>query len=154
MTACCILILAMLKMTKTKNIFIVLKNSTIRFCLFSTFLVFTGGVWFSVIWNDWTAFARSGCLVACVALVLVYRDWSKGIIENRLKTENSLNRLQKDSSKAEAVEVLRPYLEELWDEADANLYLQNDYKRNIELIVALLGSFVWGFGDLIPCFLK
>lgn len=101
--------------------------------------VFVSGAWLSFVQNDWSWFARSGSLIVVIGIFLT----SSQIIENsrRLKTrrsyrEHNFNRDFAEDIKRGTLERSRALDEDIWENGLRGLYL------------LVVGTLVWGFGDL------
>ena len=110
------------------------------------------GVIFSFIESDWQWFERSGSLVVIVALCFFWRDRidrDEALIQKMIDYEKECKEklepiTQKtDFSKVELVMYLNV------DEEKAKGGIANQRKRytNIEVGLAVLGTFIWGYGN-------
>jgi hypothetical protein len=102
-------------------------------------LVLTAGIGFSVDQADWTWFARSGAMIVVIGICLT----SSQIIENsrRLKTrrsyhEHNFHRDFAEDVKRGALDRSRSLDEDIWENGLRGFYL------------LIVGTLVWGFGDL------
>ena len=101
--------------------------------------VFTLGVWLSIEQNDWSWFARSGSMIVVIGIFLT----SSQIIENsrRLKMrrshhEHNFNRDFAEDIKRGTLDRSRSLDEDIWENGLRGFYL------------LVVGTLVWGFGDL------
>ena len=101
--------------------------------------VFTAGVLLSMNQNDWTWFARSGSMIVVIGIFLT----SSQIIENsrRLKIrrsyhEHNFNRDFAEDIKRGTLQRSRGLDEDIWENGLRGFYL------------LVVGTLVWGFGDL------
>ena len=110
-----------------------------RKALLLSFIMLSGGIILSLHLLDWNWFSRSGCLVVVIGIFLT----SSQIIENsrRLKyrrsyNEQNFNRDFADDLKQQALERSRGLEEDIWENGLRGFYL------------LIVGTLVWGFGDL------
>ncbi len=110
-----------------------------RKALLLSFIMLAGGIVLSLHLLDWNWFSRSGCLVVVIGIFLT----SSQIIENsrRLKSRRSYNEQNfhrdfADELKQQALERSRGIEEDIWENGLRGFYL------------LILGTLVWGFGDL------
>ena len=115
-----------------------------RKALLLSFIMLNGGIILSLHLFDWSWFSRSGCLVVVIGIFLT----SSQIIENsrRLKSRRSYNEQNfyrdfADDIKQQALERSRGLEEDIWENGLRGFYL------------LIVGTLVWGFGDLIGLFL-
>jgi len=101
--------------------------------------VLTIGVWLSIDQNDWTWFARSGSMIVVIGIFLT----SSQIIENsrRLKIrrshhEQNFHRDYAEDIKRGTLERSRSLDEDIWENGLRGFYL------------LVVGTLIWGFGDL------
>ena len=101
--------------------------------------VFVSGVWLSFDQNDWSWFARSGSMMVVIGIFLT----SSQIIENSRKLkirrsyhEQNFNRDFAEDIKRGALERSRSLDEDIWENGLRGFYL------------LVIGTLVWGFGDL------
>ena len=129
-------------MRKTTSYKPVLKKhvtlSTGRALLFS-FAVFILGILISIQRDDWTWFARSGSIIVVIGIFLT----SSQIIENsrrlrirRYRHKLNFNRDYAEDIKRETLERSRSLDEDIWENGLRGLYL------------LVIGTLIWGFGDL------
>jgi hypothetical protein len=111
-------------------------------------VILIGGVLFSIIQGAWSPFQRSGSLLVCLAASLYFLD-KKLIFENLYMPAIE-----------ERINNIKPY----WPGVDINemkktnrdMYISfyrgllESRIRKTEIFIVLLGTFVWGFGDMIP----
>lgn len=98
--------------------------------IFSIFLLSIFGVLPSIYFNDWSWFSRSGALLVCFGVYIAWLDY-KGMIENDiLKLRSSLD----------------TQIAEIFDEFNAK---NKSYFNRIEFLVVILGTLIWGYGDLL-----
>ena len=97
------------------------------------------GIWFSVELDDWTWFARSGSMIVVIGIFLT----SSQIIENsrRLRTrrahhEQNFHRDFAGDIKRGTLDRSRSLDEDIWENGLRGFYL------------LVVGTLVWGFGDL------
>ena len=112
--------------------------STRKAVLFSV-AVFVVGVLFSLARDDWSWFARSGSIIVIIGIFLT----SSQIIENsrRLKLRRNhrhqnFHRDYAEDIKRETLERSRSLDEDIWENGLRGLYL------------LVIGTLIWGFGDL------
>lgn len=132
------------------------------------------GVLPSLLKSDWTWFGRSGALLVLFGVYIVWLDY-KGIIDDSLnsvldgfrtyldtltteqKRENIIKIFEEGKIQYTDIEIDK-YLEQ--DNTDKNFKIFSEkfnevskltHKRiqNIEFITLVLGTFIWGYGDLI-----
>ena len=122
-----------------------------------SFLILASGVGASVVYDDWTWFARSGSLVVVVAALMHVYD-AKAWVEKQKQSiitslDEFLEKLEKYAGEEEYEEIVGP----LRRSAKASHHrikrydmerLSVTYKR-YEVIAAIVGTVVWGFGDLL-----
>ena len=131
------------------------------------------GISLSLECNDWTIFSRSGSLLVSIALVSVLIDHSKfyrslylnisdknitkhsvfidKVIRRKIKQILKEYKFQKSSNE---IDYLVNIEGKLFAEYASILISKefNKYSRRLELILAVLGTLIWGFGDLIGGF--
>ncbi len=117
--------------------------STRKALLFSV-IVIAGGIWFSLKLADWSWFSRSGSLIVVVGILLT----SSQVIENSRKLkmrrshhDHNFNRDFAGDIKKQALERSRSLDEDIWKNGLRGLYL------------LVLGTLIWGFGDLLGALL-
>lgn len=105
--------------------------------LSTTVIIF--GVWLSIDQNDWSWFARSGSMIVVIGIFLT----SSQIIENsrRLKLrrshhEQNFHRDFAEDIKRGTLDRSRSLDEDIWENGLRGFYL------------LVVGTLVWGFGDL------
>lgn len=92
--------------------------------------VFIGliGISASIKYNDWTWFARSGCIISIFGVLLIVSNF-----ENELDGKSRINKLGE----------LDPHATD-----DRKIDILN-FCKNVDAFVFILGNLVWGFGDLL-----
>ncbi len=103
----------------------------------SFFLIFITGVVPSIYFNCWEWFGRSGALLVCYGVIIAWQDY-KGKID-------------KD------IEQLKLIIDERFkDKADdfkqaLDVFNNNTqrYFNKIEFVVVVVGTLIWGYGDLV-----
>ena len=115
-----------------------------RKALLLSFIMLSGGIILSLHLYDWNWFSRSGCLIVVIGIFLT----SSQIIENsrRLKSrrsykEHNFHRDFADNLKQQALERSRRLEEDIWENGLRGFYL------------LIVGTLVWGLGDLVGLFL-
>jgi hypothetical protein len=110
-----------------------------RKALLLSLIMLGSGIVLSLHLFDWSWFSRSGCLVVVIGIFLT----SSQIIENsrRLKSRRSYNdqnfhRDFADKHKQRALQRSRGLEEDIWENGLRGFYL------------LIVGTLVWGFGDL------
>ncbi|MGB5676780.1 MAG: hypothetical protein WBN36_03070, partial [Gammaproteobacteria bacterium] len=116
--------------------------STARASLFSL-AVFILGVVFSIDRDDWSWFARSGSIIVVIGIFLT----SSQIIENSRRLRTRRHRHRQNFHRDYAEEIKRATLErsrsldeDIWENGLRGLYL------------LVIGTLIWGFGDLAGYF--
>lgn len=106
-------------------------------------IVLSLGAWFSVNLNDWEWFSRSGSMVVVIGIILT----SSQIIENsrnlkarRSHHEQNFTRDFADDMKRRSLDRSRGLDEDIWENGLRGFYL------------LVIGTLVWGFGDLAGAF--
>ncbi|WP_462147142.1 hypothetical protein [Pseudoalteromonas gelatinilytica] len=97
---------------------------------FSLFLIFIGGIMPSIYFTDWGWFARSGALLVCFGVYIAWLDY-KG------KIDRDINKVKAD---------LDPQIVKVFDEFNEK---NQSYFNKIEFFVVIIGTLIWGYGDLI-----
>ncbi|MEI5638525.1 MULTISPECIES: hypothetical protein [unclassified Pseudoalteromonas] len=114
------------------------------------------GVALSLIKSDWQWLERSGSLVVIIALCFFWRD--------RVDRDEAFIQKMADYEK-ECKETLEPitpktdfsktklvlYLNVDEDKAKGRIEIQRTRYTNIEVGLAVLGTFIWGYGSPLAC---
>ena len=113
---------------------------TTRKALLLSMTVIFIGIWLSLNTLDWNWFARSGSLVVIIGILLT----SSQVIENsrklkmrRTRHDYNFNRDFAEDIKKHTLERSRSLDEDIWENGVRGLYL------------LVLGTLIWGFGDLV-----
>lgn len=113
---------------------------TITKSLFLSFSVSAISIWLSIQNQDWLWFSRSGSLIVVIGILLT----STQIIENsrklqarRRSNENNFSRDFAGDIKKQTLEHLRYNHEDMWKHSLNGLYL------------LIIGTIIWGYGDLL-----
>jgi len=138
--------------------------------IFISGIIIYFGIQLSIKYNDWTIFSRSGSLLILVTLFIILIEHSKfftslirNLDENRCIKYSSI---LKKIIRRKIVQTLRKYqIQKSSLEIDylveKEFYLFIEYFSNItrislkeiaqriELIIGIIGTIIWGFGDLI-----
>lgn len=147
------------------KIFIILFSSVII-----SIAILGTGIWLSFASSDWTIFSRSGSLLVIVALIMALTDHS-GWLRKIIKIgDNSLSEKAKEEFKRafsknieedlKRFEIVKSKNEiDYLTDVKVQDYLQNfpnrigiEIRKSIqkyELSIAIIGTLVWGFGDII-----
>ena len=146
----------------------------IIFLIFISIAIVGFGMRYSIENNDWSIFSRSGSVLVIIALIVAIVDhsyWSKKAIEvgNKAITEK-----RKEQFKDNFYKVIREDLDKYKvekSENEINYLVNKEYTKYLEdlperigtvtrkslqkyeLIVASVGTVIWGFGDLLGCLL-
>jgi len=117
---------------------------TIRKALLLSFSVSAISIWLSIHNHDWSWFSRSGSLIVVIGVLLT----STQVIENSRKAlarrhhhENNFSRDFADDIKKHTLEHLSRH-EDIWEHSLNGLYL------------LIIGTVIWGYGDLLGVFLQ
>lgn len=117
-------------------------------------VVLVSGIFLEIILDDcWDAFQRSGSLLVCLGIYLAARDL-RGIVNEEHKNVITLINKYRDAINDIAEERIEQGkeggtaeegIEEAWH------YAETTKKRIflIEITILIIGTFIWGFGDLI-----
>lgn len=127
------------------------------------------GIWLSLELDDWTIFSRSGSLLVVIALALAILDhsnWLQKVINvssdaalpefkeklkqnflNKVTERLSKHNLQKSEDEIEYIVNIEisKYIEEVPNRIGSTV--KRSFQK-YELIIAAIGTIVWGFGDL------
>ena len=116
---------------------------TTRKALFLSFIASAISVWLSLRLDDWSWFARSGSIIVIIGIFLT----STQIIENskrlhirRRHHDNNFGRDYASDIKHHKLEDSRQHDEDVWESGLKGLYL------------LIVGTIIWGYGDLIALF--
>jgi hypothetical protein len=110
------------------------------------------GLVLSFLQSDWQWLEKSGSLIVIVALCFFWRDrvdrdeeYIQKMIDYKKACIATLEPLTPDTDYSKIKLVIYPNV----DEENAKESIQNKIKRytNIEVGVAVLGTFIWGYGD-------
>jgi hypothetical protein len=128
------------------------------------------GVWFSVEQKDWSLFSRAGSLLVIIALTMAIIDhskWLKKVIDigDRATSSEFKEELKKIfheqiTENLDKHNLIKPPVEiEFLADLECSKYLElapqrvginlRKWFQKYELIIAGIGTFVWGFGDLV-----
>lgn len=111
-------------------------------------VIFITGIIISYYCNEWSWFSRSGSLIVICGLLIARWDFTNNINEENL---DILNPYFIKHCKRRGDGTLDPQrLEDTKKELRTQLFLytKSEY-RSAELIIIAIGTFIWGFGDLI-----
>lgn len=132
-------------------------------------MIFSFYTCFSDSESDWITFARSGSLLVCIALVLAiidHQSWVKNAIptsqkyrpetysniekaiEDTIKEEIKTFNLKKSENEIKYLTNLR-YNEFLEKQKSEKAHETRSRFQRVELAIGLVGTLIWGFGDLI-----
>ena len=116
--------------------------------IFVALAILIGGVIYSVIHGAWFPFQRSGSLLVCLAASLYFLD--KKMIFDKLYMPAIEERVNKIKPYWPGVDV------DKMKRTNRDMYISfyrgllESRIRKVEILIVLLGTFVWGFGDLVP----
>lgn len=96
----------------------------------SLFLISVFGVLPSMYFIDWSWFARSGALLVCLGVYVAWLDYKGKIDRDISKIKSKLD--------AHAAEIFDSFNEKT-----------KSYFNRIEFLVVILGTLIWGYGDLL-----
>lgn len=121
--------------------------------LYVSILTASLGIIFELFWQVEHAFQRSGSLVVCVGIWLVYSEIKRAYTERyeRLVTQLESNRLENDIvwSDAELRAGVRGTTDHEIERALRDKDAAEKRVLRIEAIILISGTAIWGFGDLL-----
>lgn len=123
-------------------------------------IVLGASAYWSIVDESWIHFQRSGSVLVVIAVISFganYREkLALGIKNNILKIKQTMNALDSlDSSKFWLVQWYSEKLGMLLSDWETmNLNVAEKKGRRLELGLLVLGTIIWGYGDLIGSFLK
>ena len=152
-------------------------SNTPIFALYISGLLTISGLALSSLTADWTWFSRFGAIIVIIGMLLVYEDFEKlaqeeePFIASCYKDLTTLNLhqisemekeqlLEKGNMQMATEQEKKDYIEGLNNDISEHInsggeeYTKNSIKnlpRNIEKIILITGTLIWGFGDSIAC---
>lgn len=136
-------------------------SKQIALVLTLTIIALSVGVYVEIcLWNDSDAIARSGAVIVCLSIFFGVTDLNvKNKIEQRnelIALSDTLNQLDQSSqerdivfSDAQIEKKIRGSTPYLKDRAVTLYNTQNTLAAMIDIAVAIMGTLIWGFGDLV-----
>lgn len=122
----------------------------------SVICVMSGGIYISMTGESWVPFQRSGSLLVILAAALYGADYKRSLKEGIDKISAEFAALLQKHDR-QALRAQRLYSTDLardmrrirseWDGVD--IEKETRAARTHELLILMLGTIVWGFGDLV-----
>lgn len=111
------------------------------------FTIFFCGIIASILSTDWTWLSRSGCLIVVVGIIMAAWDIGNALnnLEDYKVSEDIRDLIEKKFSNLDETQLnenINQIKIKLIDKAKV-------FHRQIETTLIIIGTLVWGFGDLI-----